>query len=63
MLPMDTETIGGISIGLSSCSGLVCVPPYSQNAGDANTYVTAWRLFVYHVSQLPYSYLILFAIR
>ena len=35
------------------------VPPYSQNAGDASAYVTAWRPLAYHVSQLLYSYLIL----
>ena len=40
MPPMDTETIGGISTGLPSYSGVVCVPPYSQNAGDDSTYVT-----------------------
>ena len=57
MPPMDAETIGGISTGLSSHSGLVCVPPYSQNAGDATTYVTAWRPLACHVSQLLYSYL------
>ena len=32
------------------------VPPYSQNAGDASAYVTAWRPLAYHVSQLLYSY-------
>ena len=58
MPPMDTETIGGISTGLSSHSGLVCVPPYSQNAGVASTYVTVWRLLACHVSQLQYSYLL-----
>ena len=52
MTPMDAETIGGISAGLSSHSGLVCVPPYSQNAGDATTYETAWRPLACHVSQL-----------
>ena len=57
MTPMDAETIGGISTGLSSHSGLVCVPSYSQNAGDATTYVTAWRPLACHVSQLLYSYL------
>lgn len=57
MTPMDAETIGGISTGLSSHSGLVYVPPYSQNAGDATTYVTAWRPLACHVSQLLYSYL------
>lgn len=57
MTPMDAETIGGISTGLSSRSGLVYVPPYSQNAGDATTYVTAWRPLACHVSQLLYSYL------
>ena len=36
MPPMDTETIGGISTGLSSYSGRVCVPTYSQNADDAS---------------------------
>ena len=56
MPPMDAETIGGISTGRSSYSGLVCVPPYSQNAGDASTYATAWRLLAYHVSQLLYGY-------
>lgn len=30
MPPTDTETIGGISTGLSSYSGRVCVPPYLQ---------------------------------
>ena len=33
------------------------VPTYSQNAGDASAYVTAWRPLAYHVSQLLYSYL------
>lgn len=57
MPPMDRKTIGGISTGLPPYSGLVCVPPYSQNAWDTSTYVTAWRPLAYHVSQLPYSYL------
>ena len=57
MPPMDAETIGGISAGLSSHSGLVCVPLYSQNVGDASAYVTAWRQLACHVSQLLYSYL------
>ena len=56
MPPMDAETIGGISTGLPSFSGLVCVPLYSQNVGDASTYTTAWRLLAYHVSQLLYIY-------
>ena len=43
MPPMDRENIGGISTDLSSYLGLVCVPPYSQNAGIYSTYVTAWR--------------------
>ena len=60
MPPMDTETIGGISTGLPLYPGLVCVPPYSQNAGDASTYATAWRLLAYHISQLLYSYLCLY---
>lgn len=33
------------------------MPTYSQNAGDASAYVTAWRPLAYHVSQLLYSYL------
>lgn len=28
--------------GLSSYSGLVCAPPYSQNVGVVSTYVTVW---------------------
>ena len=55
MPPMASVSIGGISTGLSSYSGLVCVPPYSQNAGVDSTYVTVWRLLAYHVSQLLYS--------
>ena len=38
------------------------MPPYSQNAGDASAYVTAWRPLAYHVSQLLYSYQILEAV-
>ena len=43
MPPMDAETIGGISTGLSLYSGLVCMPPYSQNAGVAISYIIVRR--------------------
>ena len=39
MPPMDRETIGGISTGVSLCSGRVCVLPYSQNAGVASVVI------------------------
>ena len=39
MPPTDTETIGGISTGLSLYSGRVCVPTYSQNACAANSWI------------------------
>ena len=39
MPPTDPETIGGISTGFSLYSGRLCVPPYSQNAGVASSYI------------------------
>ena len=39
MLPMDPRTTGSISTGFTSYSGRFCMPPYSQNADAAHSYI------------------------
>ena len=39
MRPMDPRTTGSISTGFTSYSGRFCMPPYSQNADAAHSYI------------------------